>query len=181
MASNVEVSIFLILLGAIVAPSEAAGVFFDLSSGNPGLETPCSRYNFSSAFFEQEASVFDPATSGLMLVSANLDTGCLETPQFVEVHKNYTFRVRTFLPKPREIAYPVPIFYAYLWNEKEGLIPLSYHMGPDSDGWVEWEEEVPYYFEYPQMFKIVILSELFTAKYVAVRWFGLSDEPVPLV
>ncbi|CAB3363504.1 Hypothetical predicted protein [Cloeon dipterum] len=172
--------ILILTLGASVVPLVDAGLFYDLSGGSAGLLSPCTMHSLTGVFVEERASLYEPDTDGLVLVSKYTDDlGCLQTPEFVQVHRNFTFRVRAFLPRPVEVLNPVPIFYAYLWNEQEGLIPLAYHMGPTTDGWVEWQQQVPHYLQYPQMFKVEIRSDLYTASYVAIRWFGLSDEQLP--
>ncbi|XP_059486320.1 uncharacterized protein LOC132202962 [Neocloeon triangulifer] len=176
----------LLLIGAIIlinlCSTEAAGLFYDLSEGNPGLVTPCAVHSLTDAFKLENATNFDPDFTGQVFVSRTFkDMGCLQTPEWVEVHENFSFKALLHLPKPIPIAYPVPIFYSYLWTEQKELIPLAYHMGPVEDSWVRVQHAVPHYIAYPFKAKVEIRSDLFTAEYVAIRWFGLSDEALPPV
>ncbi|XP_059486479.1 exocyst complex component 5-like [Neocloeon triangulifer] len=172
-----------LVLFLVLAARPSMGEIFDLSEGNPGLESPCPPGNFLlGSWREEDASIYETPESGpltgLVLTNEKLTRSCIRTPDAFEILSNYSFKMSVYMPDAN-IGATTRKIQVWLVQEDEGSHLLTDVRGSSSAGWYEFEADVPVQpgITYPRKYRLEIWVTA-DVEFVALRWFGVSDEPI---
>jgi hypothetical protein len=148
------------LLFCTFAVSMVAGQYFDMSEGDPGMDTPCPSGNLHEGVWtEEDASSYpDPPEGpldGKVLTSQFQTRSCIRTPELFVVDQDYQFQMQVYLPKA-EIEPNKKKLLVWLVEENDGSYLITDLKGPSEANWHLIQIDVPRSpgIIYPSNFKV---------------------------
>jgi hypothetical protein len=146
------------LLLCTFALSLVAGQYFDMSEGDPGMDTPCPIGDLHEGIWtEEDASLYpDPPEGpldGKVLTSQYKTKSCIRTPELFEVDEDYLFQMYVYLPKTTVNKRMVLVWLVKEDDQSVAIIQLK---GPTEAKWHLIQFEVPKVptVTYPNVFKV---------------------------
>ncbi|CAB3385689.1 Hypothetical predicted protein [Cloeon dipterum] len=158
------------------------GEFFDFSNGKPeGINSNCPPSGpFPGTWTEEDASQYETATSGPLtgkvLVSGRGVQSCLTTENSIVIEGNYSFQMSVYMPVAQNLQFKIIVFIV---DELDTSTPVTMMRGSDkNEDWFSVDVTVPASLTYPNNYKVEIWVTT-DIDFVAIRWFGISDETLP--
>ncbi|CAB3385690.1 Hypothetical predicted protein [Cloeon dipterum] len=163
----------------IAAASPAFAIFYDLSNGNPGLQSPCPPSNpLTGVWTEEDASQYETSSSGsmtgLVLKSESGAASCIRTPGLFDVYENFTFQMNVYLPDALNVSSTHRKVQVWLVDSQDNSVIITEMTGPSIADWYTVEQALPPG-DYLDQYYIEIWAHL-DIEFIALRWFGLSDD-----
>lgn len=118
----------------------AAGQYYDMSEGDPGMETPCPSGSapFVGTWTEEDASLYpappEGPLEGKVLKSQYRTKSCIRTPQFFEVEADAKFQLYVYLPATTGLKITLLVWLveeddsSYLLAELNGTTEAKWHL-----------------------------------------------------
>ncbi|XP_065333714.1 uncharacterized protein LOC135935372 isoform X2 [Cloeon dipterum] len=155
------------------------GVFYDMQAGIPsGIETKCDGTSFLGSWREDEAANHQLTEGGKVAVSQRGVISCMRAP-VMEIQSDYKFTIQLFVSENGNINAKDMILQVFFVEEGTSVFKMLTIFRSDiKTGWHNITKNMPPRMDFSKNHQIEITSSDLI-NYVAIRWFGISNEELP--